>query len=337
MNSRWQWLLTGAAAAAALGAAGCAADFEPQSKIQSLRILGVQKSAPYAAPGEEVTLSALWTLPEPAEGETPPKVTFGWLGGCFNPPADLYYGCFQGLSPSQSTGGIGNQFTLEIPADIISSRPPPKDPTITPYGLAYVFFAACAGKLQPVTTSGGAQEFPATCVDPDTGAQLNQDSFVVGYTAIYAYDTLRHDNPVITAFQFNGQTLAPDCIGTACLGPPPAPPVSCDEPGTVCIPRCDGGGKCPEYSAAPVVAESSFDPTPTAQGAERIWVNYYVDRGSVTSDLQLIAAATPGVGWLTEYSTKVVAPAEPGPMLLWSVVRDSRGGQNWTRLKVLVE
>ncbi len=132
-------------------------------------------------------------------------------------------------------------------------------------------------------------------------------------------------------------TLAPDCIGTACLGPPPAPPVSCDEPGTVCIPRCDGGGKCPEYSAAPVVAESSFDPTPTAQGAERIWVNYYVDRGSVTSDLQLIAAATPGVGWLTEYSTKVVAPAEPGPMLLWSVVRDSRGGQNWTRLKVLVE
>ena len=43
-----------------LAATGCAPEFAKVSEIETLRVLGVKKDKPYAAPGEEVTLSMLW-------------------------------------------------------------------------------------------------------------------------------------------------------------------------------------------------------------------------------------------------------------------------------------
>jgi hypothetical protein len=41
------------------GALGCGEDFDPASQIDSLRVLAVQKSAPYARPGDSVDLTLL--------------------------------------------------------------------------------------------------------------------------------------------------------------------------------------------------------------------------------------------------------------------------------------
>src|SRR5690606_35074905 len=67
---------------------------EPISELETLRVLAVQKSAPYADPGEEVELRMLWF-----DGAAPParSIQRTWISGCYNPPADQYAGCFEAL------------------------------------------------------------------------------------------------------------------------------------------------------------------------------------------------------------------------------------------------
>src|SRR5688572_12873525 len=117
-------------------ALGCSADFDPPSELKTLRVLAVQKSEPYASPGEEVELGMLWYDGSP---RAPRPVQLAWFSGCFNPPGDLYLGCFDvfsnlarasggrrgsaGLPPGLDVG-FGERFTLELPTDLISSRPP---------------------------------------------------------------------------------------------------------------------------------------------------------------------------------------------------------------------
>lgn len=69
----------------------CAPEFEPASELNSLRMLAVQKDKPYARPGEEVRLQLLW---HDATNEPSREIQIQWLAGCYNPPGDLFAGCF---------------------------------------------------------------------------------------------------------------------------------------------------------------------------------------------------------------------------------------------------
>lgn len=359
-----------AAVAGLIGStASCGADFDPPSKVNSLRVVAVQKDHPYAKPGELVTLKMLWTDGTPvvaADGSAPAaparKINITWLAWCLNPPGDLYYGCFAqpGLTELFSIAfndqykneslegmwpGLGHKdtFTVRIPeegAPIVSPallaaagaatgtggttgaggmgstdspfaaeipnfdlRQPP-DPAQPPYGLAYVYFAACAGQLTfdaaaaKNAASSGAFQIPLRCLD-DQGKALGADDFVVGYTPIFVYRDLTNANPVVTGFNFQGKdypvkdsqgvAISPvttcadqDCLPTreckttssTCQGSAECCSGICGDDLT-CAAPAEGndlvpivphcaGESCPTYEYRPIVANNLAEPDPVA-------------------------------------------------------------------------
>jgi hypothetical protein len=201
----------------------CAPDFDPPSEIQTLRVLAVRKDKPYARPGETVTLRML--LADGAEEQRPVQVV--WLAGCENPAADLYAGCVPQLTEGTVVPGAGFEFSFTLSPDIISSRPPPADVKQPPYGLAYVFFAACAGQIEVLLEE--TEGFPIACMRG--GKRLGPKDFVAGYTAVFAYDGFTNDNPLIDAFEIDGKAVVPECVNEQCValeqeefGAPPAAP-----------------------------------------------------------------------------------------------------------------
>ena len=254
----------------AIPVAGCGAGFEPSAEIDSLRVLGVQKDQPYAHPGSAVTLRMLWYDGEVPDGTR--EIQRFWSPPCTNPAGDLYYTCFArflgaetalagGGSPGGAAGGaptslpseialpnMGDQTTVAIPPDIISSRPPPAGGQV-PYGLTYVFFGVCAGQMYlKLDLAAG---FPLVCKDA-SGQYLGADDFVVGYTSIYSYDSVSNANPAINGIAMDGQLRQTAeegvCIGAACTLPQLHPT---DQEGQtmVRIPACadDGAEQCPAH------------------------------------------------------------------------------------------
>src|SRR6188768_996638 len=169
---------------------GCGPQFDPSNEIKTLRVLGVKKDKPYAQPGDAVNLQLLWHDPK---GRTGAEVQRAFIGGCVNPPGDLYYGCFAQYGQGGSGAalppiGFGDTFQITIPPDIISSRRD-IEPGQPRYGLYIVFFAVCAGKIELAmdtdASAAGSTGLPVRCSDTDTGEPLGSEDFIVGYSSIY--------------------------------------------------------------------------------------------------------------------------------------------------------
>jgi hypothetical protein len=232
-----------ACALVALTAAGCAASFDSGSKLKSLRVLAVKKDKPYARPGETVHLNMLLDDPRtflPDAGQATGKhFTVGWLSGCENPSAGSFSDCIDKLKGGDAGAPLGGAInTLDFSvtlSDHIIPKPdpkhPPPNPNQPPNGTALVFFAVCAGNLQPM--SG---ELGFGCVSPIDGKTLGADDFVIGYTQIFAYEGYRNANPFLdfgnanpdaknnenelkltTGFQVDGHVVPVDCIGDDCV------------------------------------------------------------------------------------------------------------------------
>jgi hypothetical protein len=366
------------ARASAVGAAavlllGCGPELERVSELQGLRVVAVQKDTPYAAPETDVEFRMLW---EDASGEQPRETERFWIGGCANPPGDLYSGCFAqwaeafasggGPAPGASGGffGQGDRF-VSTSAPLRTAVQDPDQPL---YGLSYVFFGVCAGRVDwqgwaerlqrgEVRDIGSAFPF---CLDRESGEPLGIDDYIVGYSSVYSYDGYRNANPVIgaadgsgPAFLVNGEEVAHDCIGDACVCPVgdatcqtpfAAPELSGCVDGVACIAACpkDGDSTCPEVDLRPVLLpELNAEPDAIARDSsgrdveEALWISYFVDRGAVKSELRLLNDGA--AGWNDDYSTKFYAPRDPGPLRIWAVVRDNRGGANWIRVPAYVQ
>lgn len=365
-----------------LALTGCGPELERISELEGLRVLGVQKDAPYAEPETDVEFRLLW---EDAAEETPRETERFWIGGCNNPPGDLYSGCFvqwlqalgeaaegEGEDAGDPSGffGQGDRFVTKS-APIRETPPPPGQPR---YGLGYVFFGVCAGQLDWEGWAERLQEGEVRdlssalpyCLDRETGDRAAAGDYVVGYSSVYSYaeDRYRNANPVIgdgddgALFQVNGVDVEHDCVGEGCVCPAvdpsdpdpepcqtpfPVPDLTGCEPGVACIDACaaDGDVSCPEVDLRPVLLpELNVEPNVIAQESfgrnieESMWISYFVDRGSVSSDLRLLNDGE--LGWNSDYSTKLYAPREPGPLRIWAVVRDNRGGSNWVRIPAYV-
>lgn len=261
---------------AILPSLSCAPEADRLSEVRSLRVLAVKKDKPYAKPGDCVTMTMLSHDPttQGAAEEVPRPVQKLWLGGCFNPPGDLYYGCFsdpsfgqsllglatpggeqqgQGPDPACPTQdpqpapiGLGDRFTLKIPE--AGALKEPATAGQPPFGTAFVFFAACTGELGPAEPTGKAEvAFPLACRDGN-GNALGPDDFVAGYATVFIYQDIANQNPVIEGFEFDGRRYLPGetaatCVGEACVGREPCleQGEECDKPTDCCSGRCRDG------------------------------------------------------------------------------------------------
>lgn len=332
-----------------LSVLGCGAEFDPPSELKTLRVLAVKKSAPYAEPGQEVELSMLWHDGSRKQGEEPREIERGFLGGCVNPPGDLYYGCFAQYAEQLGRGdlpafGEGDAFSVTLPDDIISGREGPFEPGQPRYGLYIAFFWVCAGRLDFTTEiaerDAESAAFPVRCLDEDD-EPLGPDDFVLGYTSIYSFEDAVNTNPTLgSEFRLEGASIPADCAGEECLQAEDVE-VDCEVEPERCVNACkdDGDLSCPELEIAPQadpatveiddVSSDLFGETVT----EQMWVNYYVDRGSISPVRLLNDRVT---GWNDEYRAELRAPKESGPLRVWAVSHDNRGGIDFARVTLRV-
>lgn len=359
----------GALALAALGgpqvAAGCAASFDAPSKVQTLRILAVTPDHPYVTfdpkePDKDAKVTFTMTLHDGLvnanAGDAVRPIQIVWLGGCFDPPGDQYFACYEqlaqvledvftGKTPPDGIAAFGlflDKFTLTIPRDIVTRRPAP--PVGPHYGIAYVFFLACAGEVKavPPDGTGRAPDFPLGCFDPDTGVRLGPDSFVPGYTQVYSFADERPNTiPMINGMKLNDQDL-PEGNDLSLVPAVKACPLTEDE-------RRSQGGCDEEVPAgcdavdikAIVDPEKVADDDPEGFGqdgkklTEAVWISYFADQGDIGPGLKLVNDAVSGFN--PDLGTQWLPPAEPGVATIWAVLRDARGGSSVAKRFIRVE
>src|SRR5438270_11067483 len=80
------------------GLSACGADFDPGSRVTSLRVLAVQADLPFAEPGETVTLRSLSYDPQAR------TVNWAWAT-CVNPAASTVDACLAKIA--EDTGANG--------------------------------------------------------------------------------------------------------------------------------------------------------------------------------------------------------------------------------------
>jgi hypothetical protein len=340
--------------ASALGGCGTK-DYSSASKVRTLRVLAVQKSPAYGKPDGTVDLTMLYW---DGKGDGARPIQSLWLGrppfACYDPPGDLYYQCFSQFGQASDAGApaAGDAGVGDAGADVIDAgasndgdagaRPDgilPPDPILTysipipekdaivtrtqggasPYGLAYVFFAVCAGQLGLSTSAAG---LPLGCFDASHN-QLGAEDFVAGYSSVYVYESIVNQNPVVSGLVFDG----------ARSGQGPVPHV----------PRCteNDPDNCAARDLKPIIDRASAEVDIDATGPngeaylEQLWVQYYATSGGFTSASKLVNDATQG--WNDDHGTSWRIATVAGPARIWAVVHDNRGGVAWTEADVIVD
>lgn len=322
----------------------CSDPIEPPSRVDGVRVLAVKATPALAAPGERVSLEMLV-----ADGQSRP-LQIAWFGGCDDPAGDEPSSCFAPLTASihalddtaLSAGatvpgqvGAGVSFSYEMPADIISRRAPPPGGQ-PPYGLSYVFFAACAGTLQKAPLEGAPHGLGIRCVD-GAGAELGSRELVVGYLPLKAYEGVRNAAPTLQSVTVSGRAS----LSAACKadGDCSAGEV-CGAKG-VCLPvvsPCDDDD-CEGTPVGAIVSDSSVetDLSTLPPALETVWVSFFADRGKFGDDARLFAEPD---GNVRPVST-LTSPLKPtagfrGEMRVWVVVHDNRVGVDYRELSVMV-
>ncbi|HVY49025.1 MAG TPA: hypothetical protein VHB21_24210 [Minicystis sp.] len=338
------------AAAAALGVAApwlasCSAQFDPPSRVDGLRVLAVTVDQPYAQPGDTVHFHMTWDGGGAFAGTTPQIL---WLGGCFDPADDTYYGCYQQfadlLASAQGGQPVDTQylalgpgldhFDLTLPDTIISDHPAPA--TGSRYGLAYVFFAVCAGTLGPAPANdagGPAGNFPLACFDAQ-GNRIGADGFVPGFTQVYAFaDGRTNANPTARGLRMKLGVDADVEYKPVASTPEDATAVQACGLSEDARRKLGCGSQpfstCPAYAVDLDVGAnvSELDPGSRENGKflhEAVWIDWYTDGGDFDSDVSLVY--DPHQGLNADHSVQWIAPPEKGTYSIWAVLHDARGG-----------
>lgn len=335
--------------AAPLALACGARPFDPPSSVQTLRVIGVRADHPTPPPGADVTLELLAYDGSPhatrADGTQRPIETV-WLGGCADPDGDLYYECYDQLGPALAAlragtpsplVGRGSTYTWHVPEDLISRRAGVGKSKYK-YGLAYVFFAACAGKVV-ATDATDATSPRLGCVD-DEGAAVSADGFVYGYYPLYAYPGVDNANPIVTGGTFDGAAPpAKRCAGDADCDVDQA----CGSAGTCLrvVAPCTPGA-CAALEVRPQVDPASSEPDPLQSAVagearnEVVFVDYLTSAGAVrggATNVVIDPTRGPREGFGASWTPPDVAVGEAR---IWALVRDNRSGLTWWSVDVVV-
>jgi hypothetical protein len=334
--------------------------FADPTQIQSVRILASSADTPYAAPGSQVSVHV---LAFDGRSSKPEPMTISWLKfPCVDPQDDAYYSCFQQFAGEAKDAGAGgaipdagggtdgglNPFvtgpTATFPVDpkAVTMHPPQPGAQVA-YGLIFVFNVACAGqvKIKPLDPSNtNPQAVPVGCFDAK-GNQLGPDDWVLGYTRVYAYDSLTNANPVISYVDVAGQKLAL---------------TQGDGPQIYEAPACDAGAGCLSMSPCtssdqnqcqvkigPVVPSSSWEVNPEQTDVngnplhEEIWADFYSSIGRVQYSARLLYDPSTGsIGGPDTTDNNFQPPSSPSEGYIWIVVHDNRSGAAWVTIPVSI-
>jgi hypothetical protein len=301
--------------------ASCSSDLPPANVVDTVRILATQADHPYAMPGESVALQALAV---DGRADRPQPMRVFWLPTvCMNPAGDDYFGCYPSMAGRFAPGAdlsnvlaAGDRFSFTMPSDAIATAVPhPGAPD--PYGIAFAFVIACAGRIEyvPVDTSSQSPlTTPFGCFD-DSNVALGPADFVFAFTRVYAFADRRNANPVIDSLTFGGTKV--------------------DLVAGIDVARCTDSDEthCPKTQVDTSVPDSSWEVDPGSldpsggPGHEAIWVDYYATGGRFDDDSVVLFDAHSGRASST--ADPYAAPLSAGPQTLWAVVHDTRGGASW--------
>jgi hypothetical protein len=309
-------------------AVGCGNNFDPASKVESIRILAERADEPYAKPGDTVVVDLL--AADNRKDKSSPMALFWIPSPCVNPFDDAYYNCYPSFE-SQFERGVdltpqligGPQLSFQVPADTLTQSG--SSQSGIPYGSAIVFSMACGGHVQYVGQRGTSpQAVPFACFDAN-GNELGPDDFVFAYARVFVFADRTNANPTIDGLTLNGQPVDPTAGITLDHCPKPGPSASWDP-------------KCPTVSIDVVVPPSSQELDPSNIDThgnvrrESLWVDYFLTDGHVKNDVQVIY--DPALGRVSPSGDDFEAPGTAGDHTLWAVVHDNRGGVNWIEIPV---
>ena len=292
---------------------GCAADFDPGSRVNSFRVLGQQMDVPFAKPGETVNVTSLGYDPQ---GRT---VTWAW-GACVNPAASTVQGCLDKIAEdSASTGssqilaqGAGlSSFSYTVPENTLTSLPEAARPS----ALVGVLSIACPGDLSFEQSSN---ELPFACKEAGTARVMALEEYVVGLKRIQVRSQDQNDNPQIEHVSFDGQDWPEGEVKEVI-------PCDTDENDyTTCAENTKH-----RIGARPTAA--SVESGRTEFGVdftEQVIIEYYATEGVFEYEIKI--ASDPETGWAARKA------ASGKDLTLWMVVHDDRGGATWTERRVHV-
>jgi hypothetical protein len=293
---------------------GCAADFDPASRVNSFRVLGQQMDVPFAKPGETVNIDSLGYDPQ---GRT---VTWAW-GACVNPAASTVQGCLDKIAEdSASTGsspilaqgpGLSN-FSYTVPTDALDALPEAARPS----ALVRVLSIACPGDLSLEQSSNG---LPFACKETGTGRVFPLEEYVVGLKRIQVRSNDRNQNPQIEQVLFDGQQWPEGEVKNV---------IPCDTDKN-------------DYSTCAQSTKHAITARPTAASVEsgqsefgvdfteQVIIEYYATEGVFEYEIKI--AEDPQTGWAARKA------ASGKDLTLWMVVHDDRGGATWAERHVHVQ
>ncbi len=321
----------------------CSGGFDPASKIQSVRVLGLKADKPYAKPGDTVNLEILAVDRRPKQDR---EMRVYWVPlVCTNPLNDAYYACFlpgtqltdpQGapLGAGSGGGGLapgggdvtsllpkGNTFSYVVPSNAVTSHKVVPGST-GPYGISIVFYLACAGRVRFATrdeASANPQQVPLLCTDEE-GNALGADDYVLGFWRSFSYDDRPNANPVIESVKIGDQVV--------------------DATKPVSVETCTKANamECEGTKLTVVVPPSSQEEKPYDPDApkERVWVSTFSDVVDVDGSQRLLYDSQKGA--ILDNPVKLTAKGDAVGKsgTVWLVVHDNRSGASWTSLPVTV-
>jgi hypothetical protein len=354
-------VLAGAlAAAVAGGGAACNTQgFDPQSKVDSVRLFAVRADKPYAKPGEDVTLEALMT---DGRREKPSALKLYWIPFvCMNPRDDLYYLCFV---PDQTGGNAGGGARLVpvgpladagagagvdagvdagVGADAgarggnpLGSLPPGVDLSpFLPQGTTFRFTMP-TDAIQPregIDPYGLAIVFNVACAGRIELAALDPSAGLQQVPILCTDEQGNKLSPkdyvigISRVYSYATRTNANPVIEALKQGDQVVDPAA-----GVVVDHCtaDKSADCPDIELDVRVSDASWEDNPNEAGEslrEQIWVDYYSDVVELGEDARLLFDANKGR--IEGSAVKLKAPKEPADGTLWAVVHDNRGGAAW--------
>jgi hypothetical protein len=313
-----------AASVTLLLAACSSTTFDPESKVESVRIIATQADKPYALPGDMVTIRVLAVDQRPTQPH--PMEVFWFPNPCIDPANDGYFNCYPALLKQYPVNTdltaqlqTGDSASFQMPPDVIVGHQGPRGDV--PYGVMVVFLMACAGHVEAVSPppGSGPDALPFGCFD-SAHNPMTADDYVFGYQVLFAFTGRTNANPVIDHLEFAGAAV--------------------DANAGITVAHCTAAAidSCPTLPLSTVVPDSSQELNPgnvDVNGKvlkEEIWADYLVTGGKVKNDVQVLF--DPRLGRLAGVTNQFYAPQAPGDYTLWSVVRDDRGGAAWLSIPV---